>query len=90
MNQPSAPLPKKRKHSAPTGVNLASKKQRKEHSQTDGEQERKKDKGKGRANSDMDREFEVISASLVVSIAPVFAANPRAGVEEMLDSMVMR
>jgi len=31
-----------------------------------------------------------VHASLVVSIPPVFASNPRAGVEEMLDSMLMR
>ncbi|KAG6852231.1 hypothetical protein C0991_001810 [Blastosporella zonata] len=37
-----------------------------------------------------DTEFHVVKTSLVVSIAPTFAANPRAGVEEMLDSMVMR
>ncbi|KAG6816968.1 hypothetical protein H0H87_001283 [Tephrocybe sp. NHM501043] len=45
----------------------------------------KKDKGKTR-----DTEFHVVKTSLVVSIAPTFASNPRTGVEEMLDSMVMR
>lgn len=44
-----------------------------------------KDKGKGKAT-----EFQVINASLVVSVPPVFASDPRAGVQEMLDSMVMR
>ncbi|KAF8224964.1 hypothetical protein L208DRAFT_1308273 [Tricholoma matsutake] len=34
--------------------------------------------------------FHVVKASLVVSIPPIFASNPRAGVEEMLDSMIMR
>ncbi|KAF8973323.1 hypothetical protein BDZ97DRAFT_1780820 [Flammula alnicola] len=37
-----------------------------------------------------DGEFQVVKASLVVSVPPVFAANPRAGVDEMLDSMIMR
>jgi DNA-directed RNA polymerase I subunit RPA43 len=37
-----------------------------------------------------DTEFHVVKASLVLSIPPIFAGNPRAGVEEMLDSMVMR
>ncbi len=35
-------------------------------------------------------DFRVVNASLVLSVPPVFAANPRAGVQEMLDSMVMR
>ena len=35
-------------------------------------------------------EFNLVRASLDVSLAPVFMSNPRAGVEEMLDSMVMR
>lgn len=34
--------------------------------------------------------FHVVKASLVVSIPPIFASTPRAGVEEMLDSMIMR
>jgi DNA-directed RNA polymerase I subunit RPA43 len=46
---------------------------------------RTKNEGKRR-----DTEFHVVKASLVVSIPPIFASNPRAGVEEMLDSMVMR
>ncbi|EIN11629.1 hypothetical protein PUNSTDRAFT_23075, partial [Punctularia strigosozonata HHB-11173 SS5] len=37
-----------------------------------------------------DSEFVVVRSSLRVSIPPVFAANPRAGVKEMLDSMLMR
>ena len=43
------------------------------------------DKGKGR-----DREFQLVTSSMVVSVPPVFAGNPRAGVEEMLDSLIMR
>jgi DNA-directed RNA polymerase I subunit RPA43 len=48
-----------------------------------------KDKGKSRA-LDLPSEFHVINASLVLSIPPVFASDLRAGVEEMLDSMIMR
>ncbi|KIJ67752.1 hypothetical protein HYDPIDRAFT_165588 [Hydnomerulius pinastri MD-312] len=48
-----------------------------------------KDKGKSRA-SDQPSEFRVINASLVLSVPPVFASDLQAGVEEMLDSMVMR
>jgi DNA-directed RNA polymerase I subunit RPA43 len=35
-------------------------------------------------------EFELVQASLTLSIPPIFAADPLAGVHEMLDSMVMR
>lgn len=48
-----------------------------------------KDKGKSRT-LDHPSEFRVINASIVLSIPPVFASDLRAGVEEMLDSMVMR
>ncbi|KAI0705049.1 hypothetical protein C8T65DRAFT_653060 [Cerioporus squamosus] len=44
-------------------------------------------KGKGRAT---DAAFRVVRASLSVSVAPVFANDLRGGVEEMLDSMLMR
>jgi DNA-directed RNA polymerase I subunit RPA43 len=43
-----------------------------------------------KANADSGGEFHVINASLTLSVPPVFGNNPRAGVEEMLDSMVMR
>ncbi|ESK88455.1 dna-directed rna polymerase i complex subunit rpa43 [Moniliophthora roreri MCA 2997] len=46
----------------------------------------KKDKkGKGK-----ETEFKVVKSFLVVSIPPVFSLNPREGVGEMLDSMIMR
>lgn len=35
-------------------------------------------------------EFRIVNASLVLAVPPIFAANPIAGVQEMLDSMVMR
>jgi len=41
-------------------------------------------------SSEDDSDFRVVNASLVLSVPPVFAANPRAGVQEMLDSMVMK
>lgn len=37
-----------------------------------------------------DNQFQVASTSLVLSVPPIFAGNPRGGVEEILDSMVMR
>ncbi|GJJ06561.1 hypothetical protein Clacol_000754 [Clathrus columnatus] len=37
-----------------------------------------------------DSDFSIIHASTVVSIPPVFTSNPKEGVLEMLDSMIMR
>ncbi|KAG5650673.1 hypothetical protein H0H81_011408 [Sphagnurus paluster] len=72
---------KKRKQSTATAdVSITTKKSKMEKRD-------KKVKGKSQAR---DSEFHVVKTSLVVSIAPVFAGNPHAGVEEMLDSMVMR
>ncbi|KAJ6586842.1 hypothetical protein DFH09DRAFT_1141694, partial [Mycena vulgaris] len=53
--------------------------------------EKTKSKGKGKAtDTDADAEFQVVQASLVVSVSPMFASDPRTGVQEMLDSMIMR
>lgn len=43
-----------------------------------------------RKRHERDEEFYIVRASLVLPIPPVFSNDPRAGVEEMLDSMVMR
>ncbi|KAK7057277.1 DNA-directed RNA polymerase I subunit rpa43 [Favolaschia claudopus] len=51
--------------------------------------DRSKDKGKAR-ESDAEAEFQTVTASLVVSVPPIFASNPHIGVQEMLDSMIMR
>lgn len=48
----------------------------------------KKDKGK--AKEVEESEFRIVRTTLTVSISPIFASNPRIGVEELLDSMVMR
>ncbi|KAI0820013.1 hypothetical protein BC628DRAFT_1423326 [Trametes gibbosa] len=45
------------------------------------------DKGKARATDDG---FRVVRATLTVPVPPVFAADLRGGVEELLDSMLMR
>lgn len=37
-----------------------------------------------------DNQFQVATTSLVLSVPPIFAGNPRGGVEEILDSMIMR
>ncbi|KAF5355189.1 hypothetical protein D9756_005231 [Leucocoprinus leucothites] len=51
---------------------------------------KKKSKKSSKTDTDSEGEFHVINASLRLSIPPIFANNPRSGVEEMLDSMVMR
>jgi hypothetical protein len=43
-----------------------------------------------RTTSEGEKEFRVVQASTLVSIAPIFATDPRAGVDELLDSMIMR
>jgi DNA-directed RNA polymerase I subunit RPA43 len=83
-------LAKKRKQGLPVDPSPSKKKPRKEAKLKEGKTEKKKLKGKEKAKADSAKEFTVVGASLVVSIPPVFASNPRAGVEEMLDSMVMR
>ncbi|KAF8813578.1 hypothetical protein BYT27DRAFT_7180331 [Phlegmacium glaucopus] len=37
-----------------------------------------------------DNQFLVATTSLVLSVPPIFSGNPKGGVEEMLDSMIMR
>lgn len=37
-----------------------------------------------------DNQFRVATTSLVLSVPPIFAGNLRGGVEEMLDSIIMR
>ncbi|KAG6821007.1 hypothetical protein H0H93_008636 [Arthromyces matolae] len=49
----------------------------------------RKDKGKTHSTTPT-TEFHVVRTSLVVSIPPAFSGNPRGGVEELLDSMVMK
>ncbi len=100
MSQPeSSQKPKKRKHAVADGVpsepsakrsKTGKHKKEKRHKDVDGRvSEKRKDKGKGKARED-DSQFKVISATLAISIPPVFAKDLRAGAEEMLDSMIMR
>lgn len=84
MVQLTETLSKKRKHAIADEALTPPQKFKK--SKTD-KGNKKTVKGKSKDSSS---EFKVVHASLVVSVPPVFASNPRAGVEEMLDSMVMR
>ncbi|KAH7888852.1 hypothetical protein F5I97DRAFT_1935292 [Phlebopus sp. FC_14] len=95
---PSGFTSKKRKHSSVAGISdhvshtgHKPKKGKRDKTQNQYivEANTSKSKGKSRA-SDSPSEFHVIGASIVLSVPPVFANDLRAGVEEMLDSMVMR
>ena len=63
--------------------------QPKKKAKIQGAEKKVKNKGKAR-EGDAEAEFQVVQASLVVSVPPIFANNPHAGVQEMLDSMIMR
>ncbi|KAL4243862.1 DNA-directed RNA polymerase subunit [Abortiporus biennis] len=83
--------------SSPRGSGEPSTKRSKTESKKKEKHEKKKDKGKSKAASSTEQqhiagggEFKVISATLEISIPPVFAGNLHAGAEEMLDSMAMR
>lgn len=70
-------------------MSTTSRRKRKSHSTDDAKASVKKPR-QVFASNEGDEEFHVIKASLILPISPVFANDPRAGVEEMLDSMVMR
>ncbi|KAK7035524.1 hypothetical protein VNI00_011817 [Paramarasmius palmivorus] len=73
---------RKRKHSEHAVPDAPAKKAK--HSISP-KRDKKEKKGKGK-----ETEFQVVKASLVVSIPPVFSIAPADGVGEMLDSMIMR
>lgn len=92
MSQLTETLTKKRKHLTHLALEPSaspSKKPKHDKSKVKKKEKQKDDKGKSKASGG-GSEFRLVNASLVVSIPPVFAGNPRAGVEEMLDSMIMR
>ncbi|KAG8957947.1 hypothetical protein FRC03_009668 [Tulasnella sp. 419] len=96
---PSSPLhTKKRKHhpSTPDAIShKKSKKDRRKHTDAPISEVNKSDssvkfKAKQKPLHEQSQEFTVTRSSLLVSIPPVFANNPSTGVEEMLDSLVMK
>ena len=83
--EPSIKRPKKEKE----GDNGKATKQGVRADKGDGRVKAAKSKGKGKGRA-TDGAFRVVRASLTVSVPPVFAMNLRGGVEELLDSMLMR
>lgn len=85
----NSPITKKRKHleNGQAASGSSHKKAKK-----DKEQSGKRDeKGKGRATEEnADSAFRVVSATVVLSIPPVFSKDLMKGVHEMLDSLIMR
>ena len=51
---------------------------------------KKKSKMSSDSNANSEGEFHIVKASIRLSVPPIFANSPRAGIEEMLDSMTMR
>ncbi|KAJ3796192.1 hypothetical protein GGU11DRAFT_789349 [Lentinula aff. detonsa] len=99
---PSALTSKKRKQTEPQESPLTSpKKKAKQNaishfpnntsdvSSTQHEKNERNTKGKGKGKG-KETAFQVVQSSLVISVSPVFSSNPRAGIEELLDSMIMR
>ncbi len=80
---PSTISQKKRKNTSPAPGEIPVKKAKRDNDHS--KKKTKDKKGKGRES-----DFHVVQASLVLSIPPKFADDPKTGVNEMLDSMVMR
>ncbi|KAK0225828.1 hypothetical protein IW262DRAFT_1457086 [Armillaria fumosa] len=80
---PSTISQKKRKNTSPAPGEVPVKKAKRDNDHS--KKKTKDKKGKGRES-----DFHVVQASLVLSIPPKFADDPKSGVNEMLDSMVMR
>ena len=96
MSLPSQPRSKKRKQAAVTeaeGEDIQPALKKSKHSL---EKKPKKVKSKagpstGHGTSSSSKgEFQTIKSTLNVSIPPVYAMEPRRGVQEMLDGMLMR
>ncbi|KAH9942444.1 uncharacterized protein BXZ73DRAFT_88017 [Epithele typhae] len=96
MSQPNAHKTKKRKHrdapaaadagAAPSPPAKRPKKDKRAKEPAKPQPKPKQDKGKGRATDDT---FRVVRTALTVAVPPAFK-HLRDGVEEMLDSMLMR
>lgn len=54
--------------------------------------EKKKKKKSKKSNDDglSGEEFKRVHAKMVVSLPPIFVRDPQEGIEEMLDSMILR
>ncbi|KAK1232633.1 hypothetical protein PQX77_004195 [Marasmius sp. AFHP31] len=68
---------------------------KRKHSESGADAPSKKIKHSGRTKTDKkgkgkETEFQVVKASLAVSVPPIFSIDPQSGVAEMLDSMLMR
>lgn len=92
MSQVQEKTAQKRKHTmAETAPDAEpSTKRAKKDGKVKKDKTRKEQKGKGLGKAGETGEFRVAQASLAVSVPPMFANNLREGVEEMLDSMLMR
>lgn len=78
---------RKRKHHEPLNA-APSKKLKTATTESEASPEKKKKKSKKRRK--VGEEFKRIQASMTISLPPIFAQDPTDGIEEMLDSMILR
>lgn len=96
MSLPSQPHSKKRKQAAVTDAGGEDVQPALKKSKYSPEKKPKKDKSKAGPStghgisSGSKGEFQTIASTLNVSIPPIYAMEPRRGVQEMLDGMLMR
>lgn len=98
MPLPSQSQSKKRKQAAVTEVGEGVLQPALKKSKHSLEKKLKKDKSKAGPSTSTERgagsgskgEFQTITSTLNVSIPPIYAMEPRRGVQEMLDGMLMR
>ena len=96
MSLPSQPRSKKRKQAAVTEAEEEVTQPVLKKSKYSPEKKLKRDKPKagpstGRGTGSGSKgEFQTITSTLNVSIPPIYAMEPRRGVQEMLDGMLMR
>jgi len=96
MSLPSQSHSKKRKQAAFTEAGEEDTQPASKRSKHSSEKKLKKDKSKARPStghgigSGSKGEFQTITSTLNVSIPPIYAMEPRRGVQEMLDGMLMR
>jgi len=96
MSQQSQSHSKKRKQSAVTEADGEDTRPALKKPKRSPEKKLKKDKSgvgsstRHRTSSGSKGEFQTITSTLNVSIPPIYAMEPRRGVQEMLDGMLMR
>lgn len=96
MSLPFQSYSRKRKQAAVTEAEGEDAQPALKKSKRSSEKKPRKDKSRAgpstghKASSGSKREFQMITSTLNVSVPPIYAMEPRRGVQEMLDGMLMR